>query len=72
MLVVAGLQGMLDCPAGLAFPFEPPAGTAMQCPYALRRYFGSQQVSQQVSKEVMIAIPPPLVVQGHKEQILPL
>ena len=55
--------------------FIPLAGTAVQFGYApsfvlcRRGYALMQSLAQQISKEMVIAVPAPLIVQGDEEQV---
>ena len=68
-LEIIGLKGMVNCVVWLTFPFEPSARAAVQTCDALRRQFPVEKVPQQVSEQVMVAIPAPLIVQRHQEQV---
>ena len=68
-LEILGSHGMDHGLFQGALALVPPAGAAVQLADLFGRSALSQRALQQVGEQVVIAIPPPFVVEGHHEQV---
>src|SRR5688572_17367785 len=77
-LDIMGSRGMPKCFHLKAILFIPLAGTDVQLAQAALLISGPsrqslmQALSQQIGKEMMVAVPAPLVVQGYQEEVCAL
>ena len=66
---VIGGSGMVKCLDLQAIVFIPLTGANVILGYVARRQVLSEALAQQICKEMVIAVPTPLVVQGDDEQV---
>ena len=69
LLSIMGCRGMLKRFKQQAMIFEPLTGPDMKRGYFFRYQVLPQSLAQQIPEEMVIAIPLPLIVERHTEQI---
>jgi hypothetical protein len=69
--VVRGGEGVLYRLGEQSVVLVPTRGAEVQLS-AEPRHFASEALAEEVGEEVMVAVPPTLIVERHNEEVLPL